>query len=137
MVQLLMALLRGLKWIGGLLLGTNGLGIAIGAASLAALLTVGQDLAVWVFDEALGVVVLALGSVVVPDFPTPQDLVDAVLALGVVTIDVGAGVEPMRIDAGGVILWVWSQLAFGPALAIVAAAVGVKLVLRLIPFVRL
>lgn len=136
MVHLLIALLRGLKFIGGALVGSGGLGLAIGGASLLALFAVGQDVALWVFDEALGVVVFALDGIPMPDIPTPQALVNAVADLGVVTIDVGGG-KPIEINAAGIIFWVWGQLGFASGLAIVAAAMGIKLVLRLIPLVRL
>lgn len=135
MLAVVMALLRGLKWIGGFLTGMSIGGVVLSSASLLALFTVGQDLFVWSLDQLLGLVVAALSGVDLGDMPSIQDHVDDLAGMGGNRLTV----RDMTVEfaIGSTLMWVWGKVGMTQALGIIASAVAVKLVLRLIPFVRL
>jgi hypothetical protein len=74
------------------------------------------DVVSWVFDEALGIALTVLESL---DFSSPLD-----------AAALWAGLPSQVLE--------WSAaIGLGPALGIVAWAIGIRFVLQLIPFVRL
>lgn len=77
------------------------------------------DIFVWLFDQLLGLVVSAVQSINLSGIP------------GAATITGYWSQLPAEM------LNMLGYLGFGPAFAIIAAALGVRLVLQLIPFVRL
>lgn len=77
------------------------------------------DLYVWLFDQLLGLVVSAVQSINLSGIP------------GLSAISAYWSQVPAEM------LNMLSYTGFGPAFAIVASALGVRLVLQLIPFVRL
>ena len=74
------------------------------------------DAFVWVFDSALGLVVLALGGIDLAELPVLPDLLS------------GLPAEVLNI---------LGLIGFADALAIIGAAIAIRLVLQLIPFTRL
>jgi hypothetical protein len=135
MFALIRVIVRALKWlVTGGVASAGAFGTSAVVALLAGVLLVGQDLAVWAFDGFLGVVSYALSALELPDMPSIQDQVDKLAGGGSQNID---PMGKISLNIGQTLIYVWKQSGLTDALSIIAAALGVKLVMKLIPLVRL
>jgi hypothetical protein len=75
-----------------------------------------------------------LSALELPDMPSIQDQVDKLAGGGSQNID---PMGKISLNIGQTLIYVWKQSGLTDALSIIAAALGVKLVMKLIPLVRL
>lgn len=101
----------------GRLAGLAGFAASLAVAAFAALWLLGTDLGAWLFDQVLGVAVAALNS-----FSIDAELFNP-----------GSYISALPAELTNML----GLLRIGECLAIIAAAVLVKITLQLIPFTRL